>query len=226
MENQFKQIAALIGDPVRASVMWTLMEGKALTATELALTADTSPQNMSMHLAKLLQSDLLSVEKQGRHRYYRFSRSEIAYAIESMANLMPQSADRKNLHVENMMAIKYCRTCYDHLAGKIGVAITDGLVQQHLLVKHNDIFEITNKGEKLFSNLGICIDELKVLRRSLIRPCLDWSERRHHIAGSLAAALLDFMISADWIRRTKNSRAVFITGIGKKKIHQYLKLSI
>jgi DNA-binding transcriptional ArsR family regulator len=226
MEHQFKQIAALIGDPVRASIMWTLMEGKALTATELAITADTSPQNISMHLAKLLQSDLLSVERQGRHRYYRFSRKEIAYAIEAMASLVPHSADRKTLHTEDITAIKYCRTCYDHLAGKIGVAITDSLLQQHILVKRNDIFEIPVKGEKWFSGLGINIDELKVQRRSLIRPCLDWSERRDHIAGSLAAAMLDLMISADWLRRTKNSRAVLITGIGQKKMHQYLKLPL
>jgi DNA-binding transcriptional ArsR family regulator len=226
MENQFKQIAGLIGDSVRASIMWTLMEGKALTATELAINAGTSPQNISMHLAKLLQADLLSVEKQGRHRYYRFSRNEIAYAIEAMANLIPHSAERKNLRPENLTAIKYCRTCYDHLAGKIGVAITDRLVRQDILVIRNDIFEISGDGEKWFSELGIQVDELKLQRRSLIRPCLDWSERRHHIAGSLAAALLAFMISADWIRRTKNSRAVFITGIGQKKIYQYLKLSV
>ncbi|HLY72125.1 MAG TPA: winged helix-turn-helix domain-containing protein [Puia sp.] len=226
MENQFKQIAALIGDPVRAGIMWTLMDGKALTATELALHADTSPQNISMHLSKLLQADLLSVEKQGRHRYYRFSRNDIAYAIESMARLMPDSGEKKNLQAEYDMAIRYGRTCYDHLAGKMGVAITDAMVQQHLLVRRNDNFEITRQGGKWFSELGICVDELKTQRRSLIRPCLDWTERRPHIAGSLAAALLDFMISSDWIRRTKNSRVVLITGIGQKKIHQYLKLSL
>jgi DNA-binding transcriptional ArsR family regulator len=226
VENQFKEIAALIGDPVRATIMWTLMDGKALTATELAITADTSPQNISMHLTKLLQADLLSVENQGRHRYYRFSRNDIAYAIEAMASLMPHAPGKKDLHTENTSEIKYCRTCYDHLAGKVGVAVTDSLLQQRIIVEQKNNFEISKKGEKWFSDFGIHVDELKEQRRSFLRPCLDWSERRHHIAGSLAAALLDVMLSADWVRRIKNSRAVIITGNGQKKLHQYFRLSL
>jgi DNA-binding transcriptional ArsR family regulator len=226
MEKQFKEIAALIGDPVRATIMWTLMDGRALTATELAITSETSPQNISMHLNKLLQADLLSVESQGRHRYYRFSRKDIAYAIEAMASLIPHATGKKNDNIEITSEIKYCRTCYDHLAGKVGVALTDSLLKQKIIVERKNNFEISSKGEKWFSDFGIHINELKEQRRSFLRPCLDWSERRHHIAGSLAAALLDMMLSADWIRRTKNSRAIIITGNGQKKLHQYFKLSL
>ncbi|MEO5564672.1 MAG: helix-turn-helix transcriptional regulator [Chitinophagaceae bacterium] len=226
METQFKQISALIGDPTRATILWTLLDGKAFTATELAITADTSPQNISMHLTKLVQADLLSVESQGRHRYYKFSRDDIAYAIEALANLIPHPRIDKTAPVESTSAIKYCRTCYDHLAGKIGVAVTDSLLQQKIIVDINNNYEISKKGKKWFSDLNIDIDTLNEQRRSLLRPCLDWSERRHHIAGSLAAALLNFILTEDWARRTKNSRAITITGKGEKKLYEYFKLVI
>ncbi len=224
MEHQFKKVASLIGDPTRATIMWSLLEGKAFTATELALAADTSAQNISMHLAKLVEADLLRVETQGRHRYYRYSRTDIAYAIEAMASLVPFPAAKDNTG-EPVSAIKYCRTCYDHLAGKIGVAVTDSLLQQKIIITNNNNFDISKKGIQWFSGLGIDIDDLKQQRRSFIRPCLDWSERRHHIAGSLAAALLDKMLSTDWIRRTRNSRAVVITGKGQKKLYEYFKIT-
>jgi DNA-binding transcriptional ArsR family regulator len=225
MENQIKQIASLIGDPTRAIIMWTLLDGKAFTATELAMAADTSPQNISMHLTKLVQADLLSAENQGRHRYYKFSRKEVAYAIEAMANLLPYSMAPKD-HPEKSSDIKYCRTCYDHLAGRVGVLITDSLLQQKIIVENNNNLEVSSKGQKWFSSLDIDIDDLKHHRRFFIKPCLDWSERRHHIAGSLAASLLDMMLSSDWIRRTKNSRAIIITGKGQKKLYEYFKLSL
>ncbi|MBF2708118.1 helix-turn-helix transcriptional regulator [Flavobacterium soyangense] len=226
MENEFKQIASLIGDPTRATIMWTLLDGKAFTATELAIVADTSAQNISMHLTKLIQAGLLSVESQGRHKYYKFSRKEIAYAIEAMASLLPQSTDKHDLHKASNSAIRQCRTCYDHLAGKVGVAITDGLLHQKIIVDNDNVLEVSLKGQKWFSELGIDIEELKKKRRSFLRPCLDWSERRHHIAGSLATALLDKMLLADWIRRTKNSRAIIVTSKGQKEFYKYFKLDL
>ncbi|NOT93903.1 ArsR/SmtB family transcription factor [Ferruginibacter sp.] len=226
MENQFKNIASLIGDPVRATIMWTLMDGKAFTATELAITADTSPQNISMHLTKLVNAELLAVETQGRHKYYKFSRKEIAYAIEAMVNLIPHTTALKKINTEDTPAIKHCRTCYDHLAGKVGVAITDSLLEQKIIINSNNIFEISKKGEDWFADLGIDVQGLKEQRRSFLRPCLDWSERRHHIAGSLAAALLDKMFLADWIRRTKNSRAIIITSKGQKELYGRFKVNV
>jgi DNA-binding transcriptional ArsR family regulator len=226
MENQFKQIASLIGDPTRAIIMWTLLDGKAFTATELAIAADTSPQNISMHLAKLIQADLLCTESQGRHRYYKFSRKEVAYAIEAMANLLPYPSEPGAIS-EKSSDIKFCRTCYDHLAGRIGVLITDSLLQQKIIVEAtNNNFDVSRKGQRWFSGLGIDIEDLHRQRRSFVKPCLDWSERRHHMAGSLAASLLDTMLTSDWMRRTKNSRAVVITGKGRKKLHEYFKLSV
>ncbi|MEO7121014.1 MAG: hypothetical protein ABIY62_07955, partial [Ginsengibacter sp.] len=169
---------------------------------------------------------LLSVENQGRHRYYKYSRKEIAYAIEALTTLVSPSATKENLNNEPFPAIKYCRTCYDHLAGKVGVVITDSLLKQRIIVADNESFEVTNKGKKWFSEMGIGIDELQLQRRSFLRPCLDWSERRHHIAGSLASALLDKILSSDWIRKTKNSRAMIITSKGQKVFYEMFKISV
>jgi DNA-binding transcriptional ArsR family regulator len=226
MEDKFKEIASLIGDPTRATIMWALLDGRAFTATELAIVADTSPQNISMHLTKLVQADLLTVESQGRHKYYKFSRKEIAYAIEALANLIPPTTTKQDVNKENHSAIRHCRTCYDHLAGKVGVALTDSFLQQKLIIERGNVFELSSNGQDWFFELGIDIDELKQQRRSFLRPCLDWSERRHHIAGSLAAALLDKMLLSDWIRRTQNSRAIIITAKGKKEFYERFKLNI
>jgi DNA-binding transcriptional ArsR family regulator len=226
MENQFKQIAALIGDPTRATIMWTLLDGKAFTATELAIAANTSPQNISMHLAKLVQAGLLCVENQGRHRYYKYFKKDIAYAIEAMATLLPHSTAKQGLHSENNSAIKHCRTCYDHLAGKTGVLITDSLLKQKIIIEDNNMFEISPKGLKWFLAFDIDINELKQQRRAFARPCLDWSERRFHIAGSLGAALLNKMLYSGWIRKTKQSRAVIITAKGQKAFYDNFKIDV
>lgn len=226
MEEQFKQIAALIGDPTRAAIMWTLLDGKAFTATELAMAANTTAQNTSMHLAKLVQANLLTVESQGRHRYYKYARKEVAYAIEAMANLLPAPDNKANSNSEPHSAIKHCRTCYDHLAGKVGVAITDSLLQQKILVQQNKEFVVSKKGIQWFAAFDIDIAALQQQRRSFVRPCLDWSERRYHMAGSLAAALLQAMLSADWLRTTQHSRALVITGKGQKQLYTYFKLAL
>jgi len=223
MKEQFKEAVALIAEPVRATIMWTLLDGRAFTATELAIAADTSASNISMHLARLVKGGLLKVESQGRHRYYSLSGPEIAYAMESLASLGLSAVAVAD---ETPSPIKQCRTCYDHLAGKTGVAITDALLKQGMMTNIDSSFGLTTKGKRWFGELGIDVDELATLRRSLLRPCLDWSERRYHIAGSLAAALLDKMLQADWIRRTKNSRAVVVTGKGQKELYSVLKVVV
>lgn len=216
MESAFKHIASLIGDPTRATVLWTLLDGRAYTATELAMAAEASPQNISMHLHKLLQADLLRVESQGRHRYYRFASKEVAYAVEALANLIPEKKQTADT------PIKYCRTCYDHLAGKIGVSIADSLLRQKLIT---DEFGLTKKGEKWMQQvMGIDVALLKAQRRTFSRPCLDWSERRYHLAGAVGAALLDKMLADDWVRRTKHSRAIVITATGRELLGKHFSV--
>src|ERR1700760_4028829 len=153
MQHDLGAMAALIGDPIRANILWALLDGRAYTATELAVTVDTTPQNLSMHLSKLIKADLLSVEIQGRHRYYAFSRPEVAYAVESLAGLLPSKP--KEAAVKEDPPIRTCRTCYDHLAGKVGVALTETLVQQQVIEHKGKNFVPTPKGIHWFKELGI-----------------------------------------------------------------------
>ncbi|PWT74677.1 MAG: transcriptional regulator [Bacteroidetes bacterium] len=226
MEDHFRQVASLIGDPTRATILWSLLDGRALTATELAMAADTSPQNISMHISKLLQAGLLQTKHQGRHRYFSFANKEIAYAIEAMATITVRNEIINESSKDENSGIKYCRTCYDHLAGKVAVEMTDIFLRRKLIIQDGNEFAVTRKGKGWFFDQGIQVDILSQARRSLIRPCLDWSERRYHLAGSLGAALLKKMENEDWIRRNKQSRAVIITGKGQKKFYEFFKLTV
>lgn len=224
MKDHFKETAVLIGDPVRATVLWTLLDGRSFTATELSITANTSASNISMHLAKLVNAGLLKAENHGRHRYYSYSKKEIAYAVEALATLIPASSGKIKPADDTIPAIQKCRTCYDHLAGKTAVTITDALLKQRIINLKNNDFILTAKGRMWFSALDINTELLQQQRRSFLRPCLDWSERRYHIAGSLAAALLDKMLQQDWIRRVKHSREVIVTAKGQKHLYEKLKV--
>ncbi|HMH24416.1 MAG TPA: winged helix-turn-helix domain-containing protein [Puia sp.] len=224
-EEQFGQIASLIGERARAKMLWHLLDGRAFTATELSLRASVSPQSASMHLNKLIQAGLLSVEHQGRHRYYQFSSRDVAYAIEAIASLLPRGKKEARELPPVNGHIKYCRSCYDHLAGKMGVALADGLVQRKLITPAGGQYAITPSGKKWFAALDIDIDELKAQRRNFARQCLDWSERRHHLAGSLGAALLEKMLGDDWLRKTKSSRVIIVTAFGEKKFYDLLGYS-
>jgi DNA-binding transcriptional ArsR family regulator len=226
MEKEIGYITSLIGDPVRTNILWTLLDNRAYTATELAICADTSPQNISMHLNKLAQADLLTIESQGRHKYYKISRPEVAYALEAIGNLIPNEKHRKIVSNKDNSAIKYCRTCYDHLAGKVGVLITEALLAQKILAVEENVYIVTKPGSSFFSALAIDVDELKKSRRTFAKPCLDWSERKHHLAGALGAALLNKMLSLDYIRRTKNSRAIIITSKGQTQLYDRFKITV
>jgi len=217
-------IAQLIGDPIRANILWTLLDGRAYTASELAAAVDTSAPNCSMHLAKLIKADLLTVEAQGRHRYYTYSRPEVAYAVEALAALLPERT-REAAEKEDP-PIRVCRTCYDHLAGRVGVQVAESLVKQKILVQSAKEFTLTQKGDRWFTGHGIDTAALQQQRRNFSRTCLDWTERRPHLAGSLGAALLQMMLDEHWLRRMANTRAVQVTPKGRKTLSAELKIEI
>jgi DNA-binding transcriptional ArsR family regulator len=219
-----KDIAQLIGDSVRANILWTLLDGRAYTASELAAAVDTSAPNCSMHLAKLIKADLLTVEAQGRHRYYTYSRPEVAYAVEALAALVPQRA--RDAAEKEDPPIRIGRTCYDHLAGRVGVALAEGLVKQKLLIRTKQQFEVTPKGARWMLDHGIDTAGLQRQRRNFARTCLDWTERRPHLAGSLGAAVLQMMFDEQWLRRIPHTRAVQVTPKGRKALATELKLEI
>jgi DNA-binding transcriptional ArsR family regulator len=226
MEDQIVAVSSLIGDPVRAKILWSLLDGKAYTATELAIITDTSPQNISMHVAKLVNANFLKVAAQGRHKYYTLARDEVAYAIEAMSNLVPAGMTAQPENDADISPIKYCRTCYDHLAGKVGVGLTEKLLEQKMIRHDGDEFSTTKKGTDFFTRLQIDVETLHQNRRFFARPCLDWSERKYHMAGSLGAALLNTMLENDWIRRTRDSRAVIVTARGQKAFLEHFNMKV
>ncbi|MHA4810667.1 ArsR/SmtB family transcription factor [Flavitalea flava] len=225
MELQIAEIANVIGEPVRAKILWALLDGRAYTATELAIFAEASPQNTSMHLKKLIQADFLMVTSQGRHRYYRYANDTIAYAIEALANLIPGNKKKSNSE-DAASGVKYCRTCYDHLAGKIGVSITEALLQKHIITETANNYLVSDSGVKWFLAMHIDIAILKEKKRLFAKPCLDWSERRYHMAGALGASMLEKMLASDWIRKVKNSRAVIISSKGEKELYKSLGIEV
>ena len=224
-ENKFVDIAGLVGEPARAKILWSLLDGRAYTAGELATAADISGTSASNHLTKLLGADLLKVEKQGKHRYFSFSRPEIAYAIESLANLSPDTS-RKMTKEATPLGMKYCRSCYDHLAGYVGVKITEALEKKKAIRRHANSYLVTNSGWKLLADLDIDKNEMLSNRRPLTRQCLDWSERRPHIAGQIGALLLKRMLERNWFKRIRFSRELIITSMGRSEISSLLNIEI
>jgi DNA-binding transcriptional ArsR family regulator len=223
--EQLEHLASLIGEPIRTKILWSLLDGKAYTATELSIMAGATPQNASMHLGKLVQANLLKVDSQGRHRNYSFARDEVAYAIEAMANLVPVVAS-KQANLTKDMPIRYCRSCYDHLAGKVGVLLSESLLNYNYIEMVEERYDITKAGWDWLSSLKIDTQALQKIRRPLVKPCLDWSERRYHIAGALGAVLLSYMLEKDWVRRISNSREIMITSKGRSNLYDLLGLSL
>lgn len=210
------KIAALIGDPARANILKALMDGRARTAKELAQIAGVSPQTTSGHLAKLSDGGLLGLAKQGRHRYYHLANAQVATAIESLMALAGERAMPKHHHHTRVAgALRAARTCYDHIAGRLGVCLFDQLIARGcLLPSGEDEFVVTAAGRQLFATMQIDVDAMATGKRRFARACLDWSERSPHLAGSLGAALADRCFALGWLERRRDSRAVTLTRAG------------
>ncbi len=210
------KIAALIGDPARANILKALMDGRARTAKELAQIAGVSPQTTSGHLAKLSDGGLLGLAKQGRHRYYHLANAQVATAIESLMALAGERPMPKHHHHTRVAgALRAARTCYDHIAGRLGVCLFDQLIARGcLLPSGEDEFVVTAAGRQLFAAMQIDVDAIAQGKRRFARACLDWSERSPHLAGSLGAALADRCFKLGWLERRRDSRAVALTRAG------------
>lgn len=226
VEAPFVSLSLLICEPTRARMLWTLLDGKAYTATELMAFTDSSATGVSNHLAKLRKADLVKVEKQGRHRYYSFAKPEVAYAIEALASLAGEPATQQAGKNPKTSGIRFCRTCYDHLAGFVGVALTEALEQQGCLIKADADYTITDKGWYWLADLDINLSDLAQRRRPLTRRCLDWSERRPHLAGQLGATLLEKMVHQGWFRRVQSSRELLLTSKGRQELWERLRVTV
>lgn len=225
-KNKFVLTASLLCEPSRAKIVWNLLDGRAYTAGELALVSDLSPTSVSNHMSKLLNGGIVKVDVQGRHRYYSFANPEVAYVVESLANLANQEPSSKPDKHLNKNDIKYCRTCYDHLAGKVGVLIVDKLISQEIIELKDKSFVVTENGNKFFRDFGLDLTDLQSQKRYFAKACLDWSERKYHLAGSLGAALLNRMLQLDWLRKTKNSRAIIVTSIGQSELREKFEVEL
>jgi len=208
------EIAALVGDPARATMLSALLDGRALTATELAVAAHVTPQTASTHLAKLTGAGVLSVVRSGRHRYFRLASPAVMDMIDGIVAVALAGRPRKLPISRQARALDAARICYDHLAGRLSVDLTDALVARGFIVPDDGVAEITTAGARFLVKLGIKLPT----RRS--RLCLDWTERRSHIAGALGAAITQRCFDLGWMERVKRSQAVSVTRAGRRGFRQ------
>jgi len=207
--------AALLGDPARANILTALMDGRALTAKELAFAARVSPQTTSGHLGKLTDAGLLTPHKQGRHRYYRLASPLVGHMLEGIMALSAATGTEQPERRSTWRggeALRTARTCYDHLAGRLGVGIADALCDRELVALTADGGEVTEAGHRFLGEFGAAPEQGK---RVFCRPCLDWSERRPHIAGRLGASIMARCFALGWLQRQRDTRAVAITKAGQ-----------
>lgn len=220
------EVAALVGDPARANILCALLGGRALTATELAFAARVSPQTTSGHLGKLANARLILPLKQGRHRYYRLAGPHIGQMLESIMNVALEAPLRFQPKSKLDDQLRHARTCYDHIAGMLGVGLADNMSERGLLVLGDEAGEVTAAGADFLSELGVDLASVHQRRRVFCRPCLDWTERRPHIGGAVGAALANRCFELKWIERRRDSRALTITPLGRRGLMQAFSLTI
>jgi len=223
-EQDIAHVAGLIGEAARSTMLIALLDGRARTAGELARTANISPQTASSHLSKLLEGGLITVETQGRHRYFRLANAEVAHVLEALALVAPKATEV--ITVKPVEDIQYARSCYDHAAGKLGVALTRGLLGKKLIKTDGSDYQLTAAGKKYFTDIGIDVEGLLAGRRRFAYPCLDWSERVHHLAGSLGASILNMMLQNRWVLRVKQTRVLHLTPQGRHKLCELFNIEL
>lgn len=207
--------AFLIADPTRAAMLSALMDGRALPAGEIARAAGVAAQTASSHLAKLREGGLIEVEAQGRHRYYRLAGDHVAQTLEYLSTIQPKRSVRSPVPGPKHQALRHCRTCYNHLAGQVGVALARALQDRDCIRAGDEKqFVVTPAGKAWFAAIGIDVAAIKPTRQGLARQCLDWTERTHHLAGPLGVQLMRVLCANDWVRRSSEGRVVTVTPKG------------
>lgn len=209
------RIAALIGDPARANMLTALMDGRALTASELATEANIGLPTASAHLAKLVDAELLQNRKQGRHKYFALADADVALALEALMGLAANRGASRTRPGPRDAQMREARICYNHLAGRMGVQLYESLRERGLIREDGERVALTGTGETYIRDFGVDLDRIANARAPLCRTCLDWSERRSHLAGSLGRALFARMEELGWMRQDPDSRAVRVTQRGK-----------
>lgn len=217
-DSDIAAVAGLLADSTRAAMLVSLLDGRIRPASELARLGRVTPATASEHLTKLVAGGLVAVEPHGRFRYYRLANSRLAETLETLATLAPRRKAGSFREQQSAAAIHQARLCYDHLAGTLGVRITDALVAEGALVREDRAFLLADNGQRAFADLGIDVEALRRGRRLPGRACLDWSERRYHLAGPLGVALASRLLELDWIERTSEPRALRVTNAGRRAL--------
>jgi DNA-binding transcriptional ArsR family regulator len=214
------RVAAAIGEPARARILYCLLDGHARTSTELAVVADVSPSTTSAHLNRLKTEHLVKVLVQGKHRYYSLERSDVARVLEGLSVLVGGS--RRKFVPNTPSRLRTARTCYDHIAGRVGVLLHNRFKALRWLsagpTSDHDAYDLTPGGTRAFEALGIDLAATRSLRRRFAYACLDWSERQPHIGGALGAALLHAVLKRKWVLQDLDSRALSVTGLGRREM--------
>jgi DNA-binding transcriptional ArsR family regulator len=210
------EIAALVGDPARATIVSALLDGRHLTASELAAAARITAQTASTHLAKLTEAGLLSMVRNGRHRYFQLASPTVTDMIDGIVAVALEKRPRYHPLSRQAQALDAARICYGHLAGRLSVDLTDAFVARGYLVVDDEAAEITASGARFLTRFGIELPALRLARRHFCRLCLDWTERRPHIAGAVGAAITRRYFDLGWLERTKRSQAITVTASGRR----------
>ena len=220
LESAVADVAGAIGEPARARMLYALMDGRARTSTELAIIAQVSPSTASLHLARLAKQRLVRVIAQGKHRYYSLVSDDVADVLEGLSNLAGV-ADEAFVPT-TPIRLRAARSCYDHLAGELGVHLHDRIVARGWIVQSSvrnaEEYALTPAGQRAFADVGLDLDAVQGSRRKLAFACLDWSERRPHLGGLLGASLLDFLLRKRWLTRERDSRALAVTALGEREL--------
>ena len=221
--DQLAYVAAAIADPTRARMLCVLLDQRARTSTELAMLAEVSPSTASAHLNKLREQNLLTMLAQGKHRYYQLSSLEVASALEALMNIA--SLAKPQFKPSTPLRLRRARTCYDHMAGEMAVALHDAFLRAKWLIPSDDgggDYKLSDMGRDALSKLGVVLEMAKNSRRRYACTCLDWSERRAHLGGALGANLLNFFRAQAWVEADLDSRALSITQKGERQFAKLL----
>ena len=221
LDLRVSSIAAAIGEPARAKMLFCLLDGRARTSTELAVVAEVSQSTASEHLRRLAEAGLVRVVAQGKHRYYSLQGLAVGEALEKLSVL--GGSANSNFTPTTPSRLRTSRTCYDHLAGVVGVALHDHFFDRGWLERvdqDTDVYTLTGAGESAFGELGLDIASMRASRRRLAFGCLDWSERRFHLGGGIGAAFLALCIKRKWMTQDLDSRAIALTALGKRELRE------
>jgi DNA-binding transcriptional ArsR family regulator len=214
-------VAALIGDPARANMLMALMSGLALTATELAEEAGVAPSTASSHLRKLQTAGLVAARRQGRHRYFSLANADVAVAVEGLVPLAARVGHLRTRPGPRDRAMREARSCYDHLAGRLAVGLFEIWAARNILAPSGSSVRLTEKGRRFVARLGIDVVRLERSKRSLCRVCVDWSERRNHLGGSLGAAILEQALHRHWTAREGRTRILHFSAKGEQSFTRW-----